>query len=259
MRTILSLFVFLVTLLLCMAFLYAVEPDGASIIVGSSSRPLSGNASNHSAFAGNITLLTISTGSGATQSWQGYFGSVSGGLKLADATDSVLYNWSVVNPEGEVYASTNSTILWPHIQCFNLTANGTYNDESGNGGTTNLYGTNVTQLESTFNVDSSDLDSVNYTFSSFNHDSFFSASQEFAADECPSAQLFTNNSQSEDGLFEEVLLYEPVTASVVYTSILEESANGFNGSAIDFEMMVLEDGHGADTATTTYFFFVEIE
>lgn len=259
MRTILSLLVLFCLVFSSFGFFAALDPTGAGITVGDSSRPQGGDASNHSAFAGNITYLTVSSGSGATQSWQGYFGSVSGGIKLADASDNILYNWSVVSPEGEVYASTNSSIAWTNIQCFNLTANGTYNDESGNGGTTNLYGTNVTQLESTFNVDSSDLDSVNYTFSSFNHDSFFSASQEFAADECPSAQLFTNNSQSEDGLFEEVLLYEPVTASVVYTSILEESANGFNGSAIDFEMMVLEDGHGADTATTTYFFFVEIE
>jgi len=44
----------------------------------------------------------------------------------------------------------------------------------------------------------------------------------------------------------------------VFASLLSDDALGFDSLPHDFEMLVLEDGHGADTATTSYFFFVEL-
>lgn len=237
----------------------AIEPNGASITVESSERMPSGDAGNHSAIAGNITEITIYSGATVSRSWQGYYGNVTGGLRLADASGDVIYNWSLVSSEGEVYASVNSTISWANIQCFNFTAMGNYSSEAGSGGTTNLYGTNVSILESQYGISSDDLDGVNSTFRNFNHDSFYTANQQFSADECHSVQLFTNNSVGEDGIFEEILLYEPVTSSVVFTSIIETNAVAFNGHSADFQMMVLDDGHGIDTATTAYYFFTELE
>lgn len=234
-------------------------PSGASITAGSSSTTPSGEASNHSAIAGNITELTIFSGSGGSQSWQGYYGNVSGGLTLGDASSNIMYNWSVATPSGEVYASTNSSITWANLQCFNFSASGTYTDESGNGGTTNLYGTNQTILEDEFGISSTDIDGINETFASNNHDLFYSSNMEFSADECRSLQLFSNESQSVDGKFEEVIMYEPSTRSVIFTSILEEAEKGFNNKDVDFQMLVPEDGHGADTDVTLYYFFIEIE
>ena len=74
-----------------------------------------------------------------TQSWQGYFGNISGTVQLADSGDNVMYNWSLASPQGEIYASTSNSINWANVQCFNYTASATHADESGNGGTTNLY------------------------------------------------------------------------------------------------------------------------
>lgn len=237
----------------------AVSPTGASVTTGTPETGPSGIAGNASAYAGNITGLVVFSPNSISQAWQGFYGNVSGGLRLANAADEVLYNWSLASPQGEVYSSTNSTVSWPNIQCFNFTALGNYTDETGNGGTTNLYGTNLTILEERFNINSSDRDSVNYTFRMFNHDSFLTSSQLFSADECRSIQLFNSTGVGQDGVFEEVLLYEPVTTSVVFTSILEDSGSGFNNAAVDFEMIVLEDGHGSDTDATTYFFYVELE
>ena len=59
--------------------------------------------------------------------------------------------------------------------------------------------------------------------------------------------------------FEEALLYEPNSQSVIFTSIIDEDVLGFDGRTHDFEMIVLEDGRGTDTATTTYYFYVELE
>lgn len=237
----------------------AIEPNGATVSVGLSESMPSGAAGNTSAMAGNITEIVIYSGATVSRSWQGYYGNVTGGLRLADAAGEVLYNWSLVSSEGEVYASTNFSITWPNIQCFNFTATNNYSSESGNGGTTNLYGTNVTTLESQYGIGLGDLDGVSTTFGGFNHNGFYTANKQFSVDECRSVHLFTNNSISEDGRFEEILLYEPTTASVIFTSIIENSAGSFNGKKVDFEMIVLEDGHGANVDTTAYYFFTELE
>ncbi len=249
-----------ITLILILTLhLMPATPNGASITPGASERPDSGQASNHSAIAGNITELTIFSGDGASQTWQGYYGNVSGGLSLGDGSNNILYNWSLITPSGEVYASTNSSITWVNIQCFNFSANGSYIDESGNGGTTNQYGTNITILESEYGISTTDLDGINETFTIKNHDLFYTSNKEFSADECRSLQLFTNETQSEDGSFEELILYEPATRSVIFSTILENSKKGFNNKEVDFQMVVPEDGHDADTQTTMYFFFIEIE
>lgn len=242
--------------------LFAVEPFGANITVGSSERAPVDNPTGVQAQAGNVTGLTIS-GYSVTQSWQGYYGNVSGTITLADAGDNVLYNWSVAEPEGEIYATTNSSVQWPTIQCFNFTATGTYADDSSQAGGTSLFGTNVSQLEASFNIGEDDVDGVNETFSllgSGTHDAFFTSQQEFSEGECPNTRSFSDAGSGESDKFEEVLLYEPETASVIFASIIEEeSVLGFNQEDNDFQMLVLEDGHGIDTATTTYYFYVELQ
>ncbi|MFH1801967.1 MAG: hypothetical protein ABH864_00785 [archaeon] len=117
-------------------------------------------------------------------------------------------------------------------------------------------------LESQFGLDPSDVDGVDETFSligSGTHDSFYAAGQSFSEGECRSTRVFGDSGQGEFDEFEEVLLYEPVTASVVFAALLEEaSVSGYNSNDYDFEMLVLEDGHGSDVLTTTYYFFVEL-
>jgi hypothetical protein len=258
MKKEISIIFSVIFLTLSLISLSIATPSGGTISVESSERTPGGQASNHSAIAGNITEITIFSGSGGSQSWQGYYGNVSGGLNIGDGSDNIMYNWSATTPTGEVYASTNSSITWANLQCFNFSASGTYTDESGNGGGTNQNGTNASILETEYGFSPTDIDGMNETFATNNHDLFYSSSLEFSADECRSFQLFNNESESEDGRFEEIIMYEPVSRSVVFTSILEESRLGFNNKEVDFQMLVPEDGHGADTQTTTYFFFIEI-
>jgi hypothetical protein len=243
--------------------LYTIYPqssngiNGATVTPGTSSSAPADPAGNATAFAGNITEVTI-TGSSTTQTWQGFYGNVSGTIELGDANNRTMYNWTLTSPEGEVYASTNDILMWTNIQCFNFTASGTYGDESGDGGTTNLNGTNLAILENTFGIGSTDADGVNETFSEKNHNGFYTAGKEFSQNECQSMHVFTNSGPA-DGKFEEVLLYEPVTSGVVFASLLEKDLTGFDRAAHDFEMLVLENGHNGDVATTSYYFFVEVE
>jgi hypothetical protein len=234
---------------------------GAEVNAGESERAGSDGAGEDEAYAGNITSLGV-YGDSITQSWQGYFGNVSGTIELAGADGSVLYNWSLASPEGEIYAAREDAISWTSVQCFNYTAVGNYSSESGGGGTS-LYGKNLSQLESEFNIAGDDADGVDETFSLFGagtHDLFYLGSNEFSEGECRSTRIFGDSGAGVNDEFEEVLLYDPVTQEVVFTSLLEEAnVLGFDGSDKDFQMLVLEDGHGTDVGTTRYYFFVELE
>ncbi len=249
----------------------AVEPFGATVTPVTPSERAEADAAGNdpNAIAGNITQLTVSAFT-ITQSWQGYYGNVTGVIMLADGDDNVLYNWSVSSPSGEIYASTNNTVYWNNIQCFNLTADGTYGNDLPNAGSTSQFGTNVTILETEFGLNSTDWDGVNETFNvngtqeqgeTLIHDLFYTNNLLFNEGECgAAAHLFTESDSPEDNEFQEVLLYEPVSYSVVFMSILEEDDTmGFNNMYNDFQMLVLEDGHKTDTSTDTYYFWVELE
>ncbi len=243
------------------SFTYSLSPSGGTVAAGTPQTSPTDGSGNNSAYAGNITYLGIS-GVSVTQTWQGYFGNVTGGITLADSSANAIYNWTLTEPSGEVYSSTNSSITWSSIQCFNFTANAT--GSVGSAGSTNLAGTNLTVLETRYNIISDDLDGVNETFSftpaGEGHDAFVTASLSFSSAECLSTKLNNATGLLGANQFEEVLLYEPTTSSVVFASILEEGIlNGFNQQDNDFQMIVLEDGHGADTTSTPYFFFVELQ
>ncbi len=242
-------------------FVEAVNPFGGEVNpISNQTAPLD-PAGSHAAVAGNVTELNI-FGYTITQSWQGYFGNVTGTIQLADGGDNVMYNWSLASPNGEIYASTNDSILWGNIQCFNFTATGTYDDDSAQRGNTSYYGMNLTQLESSYNIDSDDADGVNETFvysGLGTHNRFFTNNLEFEEGECMSTRVYSDAGGGEDDKFEEVLLYDPDTKSVVFTSLLNEDEPGFDGASHDFEMLVLEDGHQTDTQTTTYYFYLELQ
>lgn len=245
-----------------LSYAVALQPNGASVDAGTPERSFNNNTSpgENEAQAGNITTLVL-TGKTITQSWQGYVGNVTGSIELADATGNVLYNWTgLADPTGEVYASTNATVYWTNIQCFNFTANGTLDGTAETGGGTNLGGMNLTQLQSQYNIGDTDGDAVNNTFTGGNsHVEFFTANQQFSAGECLSTDVYDETGGGVDGTFEEVLLFEPVSSSVVFAALLENDETGFDDGEHDFEMLVLEDGHSGDTSSTTYYFFAEIE
>lgn len=252
--------IIIAAILFVLPFVMAVQPFGGSVTPIQTETAPADAAGNNNAIAGNVTEITIN-GFSTTQTWQGYYGNVSGTIQLADSTDNVLYNWTLAEPSGEIYSSTNQTITWTGIQCLNFTANAT--GGAGSAGATNLAGTNLTVLESRFNILSDDVDGVNETFSftpaGDAHDQFFTANLQFSAGECLSTKVYSPSGPAANQ-FEEVLLFEPATSSVVFASLLEEGTlAGFDNADHDFEMLVLEDGHGTDVATTTYYFFVELE
>jgi hypothetical protein len=220
----------------------AAQPFGANYSEVSSEKSPIDLAANHSALAGNVTEITVS-GFAITQSWQGYFGNVSGTIQLADASDNQMYNWSLASPEGEIYATTDTSVAWANIACFDLAGN-------------------HSNLETDFNISSDDVDGVNETFSDAGtHEEFYTNNVQFAADTCAATQIYDSTGTSVAGNFQEVLLTDSsANNEVIFTAILdEEDVAGFDNAMHDFEMLVLENGHGTDTATTVYYFYVELE
>ncbi len=218
----------------------AVEPYGANYTgIKSESAPLD-SPQSIPAQAGNVTEINI-FGYSTTQSWQGYFGNVSGAIQLADVNDNVMYNWSLASPEGEVYASENSSVDWTNVACFKMG--------------------NHTALETYYNISKDDVDGVNETFSTGNgHDIFYTSNTQFTEGQCPSTQIYDSSGKGVDNSFEEVLLTDQTDdIQVIFTALLEEDMQGFDSGYHDFEMIVLENGHGTNTALTNYYFYVELQ
>jgi len=228
-------FVFILCILLTSSFFVIAVPNGATITPGTSGRAnVTAADDDPNAYAGNITELTIS-GISITQAWQGYFGNVTGVIKLADISDNVMYNWSLASPEGEIYASNASSVAWNGIQCYNET-------------------TNLTEFEQRFRINPNDADGINETFTLNDHAPFYTNSKEFASGVCNNTKLYNN---AGIGIFDEVLLTDG--PSLIFASILQNDVVGFDTNPHDFQMIVLEDGHGTDTTTSTYYFWVELE
>ena len=209
--------------------------------------PTTGNAVQ--AQAGNVTALNI-TSTRITLRWQGYYGNVSGSITLDDANNKSLYNWQFANPQGEIYASNGSetgAVTWSNIFCFNYTNN-------LSAGQNRVQRFNGSTLESMIGAGNGDRDNVNSTFNDTFAGSFQVGTTAISSTSgCRQVNLFSND-QYQTTNFAEVLLTD--NNSIIYTSLLEQDGIGFQGSPVDFEMIVGENGDIA--AATNYYFFVEL-
>ena len=237
--------------------LAASEPQGPTTITSAGSGRFQNNSGSVQipAQAGNVTALVIDH-SRSTEAWQGYYGNITGTITLDDANNQTLYDWSLPNPTGEIYASNDSIVTWVNVYCMNVSSisiNKTYNGI--------IYSTNGSDIELNFGINVTDKDGLNETFNSTYSDTTgFSVGATLInnVDGCSMANPYTN--QASSSAWQEVLLSD--NTSLIFTALIRENANGFQAGStdtFDFQMLVLEDGHvGSETATTPYYFFVEL-
>jgi hypothetical protein len=226
-------------ILLLSVLTVTAEPTGPSNInpIGSSRYPVS-LASNTSAIAGNVTELDFQSNS-VTNTWQGYYGNISGSIKLGNSDNQTLYDWTTASPNGEIYATRATGVpAWVTIACANST--------------------HVDSEDATLNVNqTSDQDSVNRTFlntTSFN--TFFVGNLNInTSQNCYAVNLHNSSSQPSPN-FQEVLLYDG--SELVYATVISQDALGFDNRTHDFEMIVGEDGHNGNSEPTPYYFYVEL-
>ncbi|MBW2972299.1 hypothetical protein KY359_04655 [Candidatus Woesearchaeota archaeon] len=246
------LYLFCIALLMSAAYAQTIptQPEGPTaldVLETSRRAPVAG--STVQALAGNVTQLSIN-GNTVTQTWQAYYGNVSGTILLDDALNNTIYNWAVASPEGEIYAS-ESPIDFTHGNVFCYDFNAT---DSGYPAFNTL-----SEYEALLGLDSDDADGIDETFTEgTNYDVFYVGSY-YVNSTCPTTQMYDQNEVQDPDKFQEVLLYDNTSNRMVYTAILEQDAQGFKGEYWDFEMIVGENGHDGDTTTTTYYFYVELE
>jgi len=211
-------------------------PSGATVNpINSTAGGADAAGSDTNALAGNVSEITL-YGVSNTQTWQGYYGNVTGAIRLGNQDSDVMYNWSVSAPEGEVYASDTNSITWSTIECYVL--------DTGN----------VTTIEGNWNIGATDSDGVDETFTLQNHAAFNTGAVSFAGGDCNNTKVFNNAGV---GTFDEAILTDG--SATVFAALLQDDTTGFDGATHDFEMLVLEDGHAGDTNTDTYYFWVEIQ
>jgi hypothetical protein len=231
--------------------LAASTPEGpTTLTIDATSRRTAVTSPTLNAVAGNVTQLTVA-GTTVTQTWQGYYGNVTGTITLDDANNNTMYDWSLASPEGEIYAST-APVTWTsgNVKCydFNLTDAG-YSDF-----------VMLSEFETALGLGSDDIDGVDETFiEGTGYDNFYVGEYQVNA-VCPTTQTYNGSETKDANSFQEVLLYDNTSNAIVYTGIIEETEPvGFNDLAWDFQMLVGENGHNGDTGTTTYYFYVELE
>ncbi len=232
---------FVVVLILTAKFIISAPEGATTQDEVSSGRREAAPATSAEAIAGNVTEFDISVVT-VTQTWQGYYGNITGTITLDDSDGSTFFDWALASPEGEILAA-NETVSWTNIRCFNYTADG---------GELNL-----STYEETLGLEFDDVDGVDETFKAPNHPTFYIGATIIDTNTCNTSHSYVNDSAQTD-VFKEVLLYDPDNDIVVYTSLLEEGASGFDNNTHDFQMLVGENGHNADVQTTTYFFYLEI-
>jgi len=250
MRKANMLFVVVSVFLLAAAYVSADAnyPTGpTNIVLGESTHLVPYSSKQVNAIAGNVTEMNI-TATSQTQSWAGYFGQIRGTITLDDARNNTMYNWTLAEPRGEIYASNRSAVTWSNIKCYNYT-NPTVS---------------ITDLEATFGILPHDVDGINETFfEATSHDRFYVGHRRIENNTCPAVHLFQNDTDTVAANFQNVLLTDDV--AIIFTTLIERRDRshgdiyGFDSRKHDFQLIVAEDGHRGDTSRTPYYFFVEIE
>jgi len=199
--------------------------------------------------AGNVTEISMN-GISTTKAWAGYYGNITGTITLENSDGNVFYNWTAVEPKGEIYASLNNSITWANIVCFE------FDGSNGN--------FNVDDAEGWYGIQDDDEDGINETFTDDTNIGFQVGTVVIAPNTCPATNPYQNGAPVNNN-FENILLTDQDV--LVYTTIIEndEADNstdilGFDGRAHDFQMLVAENGHdGQEDTATTYYFWAEIE
>ncbi len=232
-------------LVLLVASLSSAQPISASGVgvLNSERRSSTATGPGVQAQAGNVTQLTINA-TRVTNHWQGYYGNVSGEIRLDDADANTLYAWTLANPTGEIFAvNTSSTVNWANVTCVNFS-----------NATSASVKINQTTLDSQFGITASEVDGFNDTFTKMFAGSIGVGSSIIdGTDNCPLTYLFVNN-QSQTTDYQEILMHDNLSA-LIFTAILEpHGTQGFDGFPWDFEMLVAQN----DTFVGTYYFYVEL-
>ena len=213
------------------------QPTGVIVQFNETETPTAAPAAELTTAGGTFTTLVLE-GTFQNPRWKAYVGNVTGSLTLSDSTQNTIYDWALTVVSGSVFVSRNDSIVWSGVSCASPTT--------------------IADEENFLNMTASSPDSISNTFNDTIHRGFFVGTVEIPESTCNSIATYVNNQQqtlSTTSAFQEVLL-EDTNDNLVFTTMLEDSVTGFDGSLFDFQLIVPEDS--TSVTPTTYYFFVEI-
>ncbi|NQU78327.1 hypothetical protein HQ545_01015 [Candidatus Woesearchaeota archaeon] len=182
---------------------------------------------NDIAKAGNVTELDLSSSS-STNKWAGYYGEVSGDLRLANTDNDIMYDFGVLNQSQvkSVFASTDQ-----------------------NFGFATLYAASTANVDSMYGWDTTDSDSATLTLD-----------DDTATISTVTSVSVANLSAStvyQSGAFKDVAGLPSAFGELAYGVSVIVDQTAFNGyTQVDYELIVPVN---SSAGTQTYYFFMDIE
>ena len=253
---------FILVILVSIIYVYAAPVGPTVTIKGNTTKSAAagtkvnatGNDTTNPNKAGGF-IFTVNLNSVQQNSrWKAYVGNVTGTLTLDDASSYTIYDWAITTSlTGEVYATRASgSINWTNINC--------------------SYANTTTAEQFALNHTSNPIDNISRTFNKTDNSGFYVGNVQIYASTCPTTNIYVNDSSPTNDNFEEVLLYDggPIYnlssyptgfGNVVYTTIIEENADGYRGQVnetYDFQMIVPEVALSDWVSSTAYYFYVEL-
>ncbi|MFH1505729.1 MAG: hypothetical protein ABIE94_01935 [archaeon] len=223
-------------LTLVFALVYAI-PGGPTISYQTNStKNTSGPTNRTNDDGGYITTMNLDLAQ-QTEYWKAYVGNVSGSITLDDSSSYTIYDWTLTTITGEVYATRASSTTWSNVQCANDAA--------------------VTAEQNFLNMTVDQIYNVNNTFNYSDHKSFIVAGKNITADSCWNTALHINDTgQTVTGAaaFQQIILQDGT--DVIYTTIIENNAYGYNNMTYDYQLIVGEAESNGNALT--HYFYVEL-
>jgi glutathionylspermidine synthase len=188
---------------------------------------------------GTITTVTM-VANQQDYKWKAYVGNISGALALDDASGKSIYDWTPATITGELYATRQSSVSWNSVACVNQSV--------------------IDNEQASLGIGSNMADNINSTFNNTAHKSFLVGTINISQNTCRSTATYINDAPQSVGpsaFFQEILLKDNSTSSMIYTTLLETAHTGFNGaSTFNFQLIVAENE--SSNTPTPYFFYVEL-
>lgn len=222
-------------MLLCLNFVLAIDPEGPGFLNITSNETKETQSSEVVNISGGYIATINITTTVQNPRWKAFVGDVSGSFTLDDSSGSTIYDWTSTVTSGRIYATRDSgSIEWSSVNCSN---------------TTQL------EAENTAMSHNNTYDNITATFSDTTHNPFWVGGVSIGQNECPTLNTYVDNS-TQDTDFEEMALYDGT--SIIYATILENDADGFDENNYDFQMIVPENGANGFSGATAYYIYVEV-
>jgi hypothetical protein len=274
------------SLVLVVTYVTAIDttqPEGPTIVLVNKTRRTLATSTSQTAVAGNVTQLTV-TGSAITQTWQGYYGNVTGMIRLDNAANQAMYTWRLPYPSGEIYASEIQTVNWTsnNLRCYHF-----HNEVNVPAAFLDIWEYELNSTAPSYaglGLTATSVDGVDETFSNaslapgypnfYTGTKFWNGTGSMAAGSpaCPRTWIYNNSGRGgwnsagfNQTSFTELMIWGnwhngANNGRPIYVSLIKQyGALGFNGKKWNYEMLVPDNGHKGNTAPTTYYFYVELE